>query len=124
MENKKITLSYGSGGKLMHQLIKNLFLKKFGNVISEKLDDSAVLPPIPNNFRIVFTTDSYVVKPIFFPGGDIGKLSICGTINDLSVMGAKPRYISVSAIIEEGLEIEKLEKIIMQNRVIFRYRLL
>ncbi|HAM39572.1 MAG: hydrogenase expression/formation protein HypE [Elusimicrobia bacterium RIFOXYC2_FULL_34_12] len=112
MENKKITLSYGSGGKLMHQLIKNLFLKKFGNVISEKLDDSAVLPPIPNNFRIVFTTDSYVVKPIFFPGGDIGKLSICGTINDLSVMGAKPRYISVSAIIEEGLEIEKLEKII------------
>lgn len=112
MDNKKITLSYGSGGRLTHQLIKNLFLKKFGNTISKKLDDSAVLPSINSNFKLVYTTDSYVVKPIFFPGGDIGKLSICGTVNDLSVMGAKPLYISVSAIIEEGLEIEKLEKIV------------
>jgi hydrogenase expression/formation protein HypE len=112
VKNKKITLSDGAGGKSTHDLIKNLFLKKFGNTISLKLDDSALLPAISSKSRIVFTTDSYVVKPIFFPGGDIGKLSVCGTINDLSVMGAKPLYISLAAIIEDGFEMAKLEKIV------------
>ncbi|MDD5687808.1 MAG: hydrogenase expression/formation protein HypE [Elusimicrobia bacterium] len=117
MDNKKITLSDGSGGKSTHNLIKNFILKKLGNPILNRMDDSAVLNPnslISNPLisKLVFTTDSYVIKPIFFPGGDIGKLCICGTVNDLSVMGAKPLYISLSAIIEDGLEIEKLEKIV------------
>lgn len=117
MENKKILLSDGSGGKSTHNLIKNVFLKKLNNPILNKMDDSAVLNPqslISNSLisNLAFTTDSYVVKPIFFSGGDIGKLSICGTVNDLSVMGAKPLWISLSVIIEDGFEIKKLEKIV------------
>lgn len=104
-------MSDGAGGKLSQALVKEIFLKKFENPILNRLDDSAVISPGNRGTAIVFTTDSYIVKPIFFPGGDIGKLSVCGTINDLSVMGAKPLYISLSAIIEEGFEIEELKKI-------------
>jgi hydrogenase expression/formation protein HypE len=115
MENReKILLAHGSGGKLMHSLIKEVFQKHFSNEILDELSDSAVikLPPSPKgDSRLCFTTDSYVVKPLFFPGGDIGKLAICGTINDLAVVGAKPLYISCGFIIEEGLDWEVLEKI-------------
>ncbi|MFB0526923.1 MAG: hydrogenase expression/formation protein HypE [bacterium] len=105
---KKILLAHGSGGKLTHQLIKS-FVKKFKNLPLAKLDDSAVL-----RFRgkLAFTTDSYVVDPIYFPGGDIGKLAVNGTINDLAMVGARPLYLSASAIIEEGFSLVELEKII------------
>jgi len=112
MQNKKIILSDGAGGKSTHNLIKNIFLQKLGNPILNRLDDSAICNLQSAICNLVFTTDSYVVKPIFFPGGDIGKLSVCGTINDLAVMGAKPLYISLAFILEDGFEIEKLEKIV------------
>lgn len=107
---KKILLSYGEGGKLTYKLINELFLKFFKNEELEKLDDSALLKI--KNEDICFSTDSYTVKPIFFPGGDIGKLSVCGTVNDLAVSGAKPLYLSSSFIIEEGFEFKILEKIV------------
>ena len=100
----------------MHQLIEDLFLKNFNNEIIEKLDDSASLPSLSEKFDICFTTDSYTVDPVFFPGGDIGKLSVCGTINDLSVCGARPLFISCSFIIEEGFDFEDLEKIVDSMR--------
>jgi hydrogenase expression/formation protein HypE len=108
--NDEILLSHGSGGKLTNELINNLFIKYFNNPILNVKSDSAVLNI--QGKKIAFTTDSYVINPIFFPGGDIGKLAVCGTINDLSVSGAIPLYISASFIIEEGLKLNILEKII------------
>jgi len=102
-----ITLNHGSGGKQAHELIVNLFVRKFG--MPQPLTDSAVL--MEPGCTLAFTTDSYVVDPIFFPGGNIGKLALCGTVNDLSVSGAVPKYISVSFIIEEGFLIKDLEEI-------------
>ncbi len=108
----RILLAHGDGGKLMHQLIEEFFRRKFSNKILNELGDSAVIKISPRkNSKFSFTTDSYVVNPIFFPGGDIGKLAVCGTVNDLAVMGARPLYISCGFIIEEGLEYEILEKI-------------
>ena len=108
--NNRITLSHGSGGRLSHDLIENLFVKYFNNPILNRQTDSAI---INGNFKnLAFTTDSYVVDPVFFPGGNIGKLAICGTVNDLAVSGARPVYISVGFIIEEGLDMESLEKIV------------
>jgi hydrogenase expression/formation protein HypE len=110
MEDKgKILLGHGSGGKLMHRLLKELVLPHFKNPILNKNDDSAVFNL---KGKAAFTTDSFVVKPLFFPGGDIGKLAVCGTVNDLAVMGAKPLYLTIACIIEEGLEITLLEKIL------------
>jgi len=114
MSKDKILLAHGSGGKLSHDLIQKLFLPIFLNPLLEPLDDSAEIPN--QNGRLAFTTDSYVVNPLFFPGGDIGKLSVCGTVNDLSMKGANPSYLSLSFIIEEGLPIEILEKIISSIR--------
>ncbi|MEW6555946.1 MAG: hydrogenase expression/formation protein HypE [Elusimicrobiota bacterium] len=113
METKKISLADGSGGKLTHRLIKNIFLQNLGNPILNRLDDSAICNLQSAIYNLVFTTDSYVIKPIFFPGGDIGKLSICGTINDLSMLGARPLYISLSFILEDGLQVDKLEQIVV-----------
>lgn len=110
MKEDKILLSHGSGGIKMHELINELILKKLSNPVLSELKDSAVIEI--NGKRIAFTTDSYVVNPIFFNGGDIGKLAICGTINDLSAVGARPLFISLSLILEEGLERETLERII------------
>jgi len=107
----RILLAHGSGGKLSHDLIKKSFVSTLGNPILDKLDDSAVFE-LGGNGRLAFTTDSYVVSPIFFPGGDIGKLAVCGTVNDLSMSGAIPLYLSLSFIIEEGLLITDLEKIV------------
>jgi len=113
MANKgKILLAHGGGGKLMHELVEGLFKKKFSNEILDELADSAVIKFLPSKKSyLCFTTDSYTVNPLFFPGGDIGKLAICGTINDLAVMGVKPLFISAGFIIEEGLDYEILAKI-------------
>ncbi len=103
--NEIVTLNHGSGGRKAHELILNLFAKKFGMQVP--LTDSAVLEG--EGFILAFTTDSYVVDPLFFPGGNIGKLALCGTVNDLSVSGAVPKYISASFIIEEGFPVKELE---------------
>ncbi len=104
----KILLAHGSGGKLMHDLVAENFVPLFDNVFLNKLDDSAVFDL---SGRLAFTTDSYVVSPIFFPGGDIGKLAVCGTVNDLAMSGAVPKYLSLSLIIEEGLSMSDLRRI-------------
>lgn len=104
-----VTLRCGDGGKYTNSLIKDVFYKHFGNELLINSMDAAVFNL--NKERLAFTTDSFVVKPLFFPGGDIGKLAVCGTINDLSVAGAKPLYLSCSVIIEEGFDIKTLTKI-------------
>ena len=105
----KITLAYGGGGEETNKLIKELFYKNFSNEILEKAEDSAV---INLNGKTAFTTDSFTIDPIFFNGGDIGKLSIAGTCNDLAMMGAKPEFLSISFIIEEGFDFSDLERIV------------
>ena len=107
-KEEKILLAHGSGGKLMQELIES-FLPELANPILEKMDDSAVFDL---SGRLAFTTDSYTVNPLFFPGGDIGKLAVCGTVNDLAMSGAKPLYLSLALIIEEGLPVADLKKII------------
>lgn len=109
-DKNRILLSHGSGGKLSHALISQLFVKYFSNQKLDAQTDSAILEP--SETELAFTTDSYVVDPIFFPGGNIGKLAVCGTVNDLAVSGAVPRYLSCGFIIEEGLPIDDLEKIV------------
>ena len=106
---EKILLSHGSGGTLMHSLIDSLFIKEFDNNILKEKKDSAILRI--GGKDIAFTTDSYVVDPIFFPGGDIGSLAVHGTVNDLSVCGAKPLYISLAMILEEGLDKDILQSL-------------
>ncbi len=105
----KILLAHGSGGKLAHDLVEKSFVKTLANPLLDKLNDSAVFDL---SGRLAFTTDSYVVSPIFFPGGDIGKLAVCGTVNDLAMSGAKPLYLSLSFIIEEGLALSELKKVV------------
>lgn len=109
--DKKILLSYGSGGRLMRSLIKDVFLKYFKGDILKNLDDSAILENISEKYNISFTTDSYIVNPLVFLGGDIGKLSVCGTVNDISVTGASPLFMSCSIIVEEGFETSVLQKV-------------
>ncbi|MEW6188729.1 MAG: hydrogenase expression/formation protein HypE [Actinomycetota bacterium] len=110
MKDEKILLAHGSGGKLMHDLVSQIFLKKFHNPILAKLDDMAMFKLGEAN--LAFTTDTYVVSPLFFNGGDIGRLAICGTVNDLAVSGAMPKYISAAFVIEEGFPLSDLEKIL------------
>jgi hydrogenase expression/formation protein HypE len=109
-KEEKILLSHGNGGRMMHDLISELFLSNFGNKILSEQSDSAILPI--DSQEIAFTTDSFVIDPLFFPGGNIGKLAVCGTVNDLAVSGAEPLYISVSFIIEEGFPMKDLETIV------------
>lgn len=115
-----ITLAHGSGGRAMHELIEGLFLDYFRNPLLERLEDQAVFDIETNNgygsSRLAYTTDSYVVSPIFFPGGDIGKLAINGTVNDLAMSGARPLYLSAAFIIEEGLLVDDLKKILASMR--------
>jgi len=108
--DKKILLGHGSGGKLTHNLIENLFVRHFHNPVLANQTDSALLSL--DSAHVAFTTDSFVVDPLFFPGGNIGKLAIAGTVNDLAVSGAKPLYLSASFIIEEGFDFNDLEKIV------------
>ena len=106
---KRVEIGHGSGGKLTKELIEEVFLKHFNFPELHTLQDATYLPGLS---KIAVTTDSYVVRPLFFPGGDIGKLSISGTVNDLTVSGALPRYITVGFIVEEGLPIETLERVV------------
>lgn len=138
--DKKILLGHGSGGKLSHELIKEIFFRHFQNPVLAQLGDSAIVelpvcptpsattnpkePPSPGGrgkgegstygttIKLAFTTDSFVVKPLFFPGGDIGRLAISGTVNDLAVMGARPLFLSTAFILEEGLEMSLLERVV------------
>jgi hydrogenase expression/formation protein HypE len=114
-KQEKILLAHGGGGKLMQELIENLILKEFENPILAELDDAAVIPF--KEGRLALTTDSFVVDPIFFKGGDIGKLAVCGTVNDLAMKGAVPKYLTVGFILEEGLLIEDLKKILHSMRL-------
>ena len=107
---EEIRLAHGGGGRFSQQLIEEVFLPVFGNDYLNPLNDSAVLDV--NASRLAFTTDSFTVDPIFFPGGDIGRLAVCGTVNDLSMVGAHPAYLSVGFIIEEGLLLKDLERIV------------
>jgi hydrogenase expression/formation protein HypE len=109
-KHDKILLAHGGGGQLSDELIRNTFLPRLKNDVLSQLGDSAKLNLDSN--EILFTTDSYVVKPLFFNGGDIGKLAVCGTVNDLAVAGARPVALSLSLIIETGFQIELLEKIL------------
>jgi len=104
-----VLLAHGSGGKLSHDLIEKKLLPPLANPMLNRLDDSAIFE---FSGHLAFTTDSYVVNPIFFPGGDIGKLAICGTVNDLSMNGAKPLYLSLSLILEEGFSLSELDRIV------------
>jgi hydrogenase expression/formation protein HypE len=111
---KNILLGHGSGGKLSADLIKKIFLSQFENSYLEPLNDSATFDL--NGTKLAFTTDSYVVNPIFFPGGDIGRLAVNGTVNDLAVSGAKPLYISAAFILEEGFPVEDLWKVVLSMK--------
>lgn len=106
--NKTITLAHGNGGEENNSLISQLFYKAFKNDILERSEDAALI----ESGSLAFTTDSFTVSPLFFKGGDIGKLAVCGTCNDLAMMGAKPKYLTCGFIIEEGFETKELERIV------------
>jgi len=108
---KSVLLAHGGGGKLTQQMINKMFLPQFQNEFLEPLHDGAVF--LVNGVRIAFSTDSYVVNPIFFPGGDIGRLAVNGTVNDLAMCGAHPLYLSAAFIIEEGLPMEDLWRVVL-----------
>lgn len=110
MRQTTILLAHGAGGKLTHDLVSELFLPALRNDILSALDDSAIIPT--EHCKLAVTTDSYVVKPLFFPGGDIGRLALCGTVNDLAMAGAVPLGICASFILEEGFSTEALEQIV------------
>ncbi|MEA2064290.1 MAG: hydrogenase expression/formation protein HypE [Gemmatimonadota bacterium] len=111
--DKIIRMAHGSGGEAMGKLIRECILPRFDNPLLRQLGDSAVFDlPAGSSGRLAFTTDSYVVDPVFFPGGDIGYLAVCGTVNDLAVSGAKPMYLSAGLIVEEGFPMADLERIL------------
>ncbi len=114
LRDSHINLSHGSGGKAMRALIEDVFLGAFGNELLDRLEDQAVVglaELAAGGDRLAFTTDSYVVDPLFFPGGDIGKLAVCGTVNDLAVSGARPLLLSCAMVLEEGLSVELLRRV-------------
>jgi len=111
---KEIVLAHGSGGTLSRQLVEKIILPQFRNELLEPLHDGAIFSL--GEQRLAFTTDSFVVNPIFFPGGDIGKLAIHGTVNDLAMCGARPRYLSASFILEEGLPMEDFWRVVQSMR--------
>jgi hydrogenase expression/formation protein HypE len=112
----RILLAHGSGGRLSHDLIRDFFLPQFPAPALARLDDAAVVEILARATagagRLAFTTDSYVVKPLFFKGGDIGRLAVCGTVNDLSMVGATPLYLSAGFVIEEGLDLDTLRRVV------------
>jgi hydrogenase expression/formation protein HypE len=114
----KILLAHGSGGRLSHELVGKEFLPPWANPILDQLNDSAVfsLSRDGSGPRLAFTTDSYVVKPLFFKGGDIGRLAVCGTVNDLAMVGAEPLYLSASFVIEEGLSMDTMRAVVRSMR--------
>lgn len=112
--HETVQLAHGSGGKMMNQLIDQLFIWAFDNEHLNQLDDQALLKTTAN--RLAFSTDSFVVDPIFFPGGDIGELAVNGTVNDVAMCGATPRYLSAGFIIEEGFPLTDLKRIVISMR--------
>lgn len=106
----KITMAHGSGGRSTSELISRVFAPRFSNPALDRMGDSS---PVPGAGRIAVTTDSFVVTPLFFPGGDIGRLSVCGTVNDLLMSGSRPRYLTCGFILQEGLDTDDLEKIVV-----------
>jgi hydrogenase expression/formation protein HypE len=109
-----VTLAHGGGGKAMKDLIDDVFVEAFDNAALAPLEDQArfdLAAIAAHGDRLAFTTDSFVVDPLIFPGGDIGKLAVCGTVNDLAVGGARPLYLSCAVIIEEGVTLELLRRI-------------
>jgi hydrogenase expression/formation protein HypE len=110
VKDERITMAHGAGGKATHSLIEAIFLDAFRNPLLEAMEDQAVFAV--NGTRLAFTTDSYVVSPLFFPGGDIGDLAVNGTVNDLAVSGARPIYLSAGFILEEGFPVEDLRRIV------------
>jgi len=115
-DNDIVLLSHGGGGLRTRQLIRDMIVRHLGNPVLNELDDGAYLSFAEHD--LVFTTDSFVVRPLFFPGGDIGKLAVCGTVNDLAMMGAEPRYLSLGLILEEGLSFADLERVILSMRAV------
>jgi hydrogenase expression/formation protein HypE len=114
MRQDRILLAHGSGGTMMRDLIEDLFVKDFDDDILARLDDAAPLD-VPGT-RIAMSTDTFVVSPLFFPGGDIGRLAVCGTVNDVATSGATPLYLSVGFVLEEGFGMEELERILISMR--------
>lgn len=110
MHQDRILLSHGSGGTMMRDLIEGLFIAEFGDEVLRRMDDAAALPF--RGGRMAFSTDTYVVNPIFFPGGDIGHLAVCGTVNDVATSGATPLYLSVGFVLEEGMPVDDLRRIL------------
>lgn len=115
LQHERILLGHGGGGQLSTQLLESVFLPAFGNPILDLLGDQAMLD-LPAG-RVAFTTDSYVVTPTFFPGGDIGRLAVCGTVNDLAVGGARPLYLAAAFILEEGFAIAELRRVVESMRL-------
>ena len=119
--NQRIVLGHGSGGRMSYDLISKIFTSPFDNPILRAGDDAGVVV-IPNDIdctgsKLAISTDSHVVMPLFFPGGDIGRLAVCGTVNDVAMMGAKPLYLTAGFILEEGLDIEILKKVVESMRI-------
>ncbi len=112
---EKIVQGHGSGGKMMADLIKDVFYPPLANAALLAGDDAGVVE-IADGLRLAVSTDAHVVSPLFFPGGDIGKLAVCGTVNDVAMVGAKPLYLSASFILEEGLDISTLEKVVLSMK--------
>ena len=112
LRDERITLSHGSGGKATHNRIEGVFAPAFSNPLLDRMDDAATFTVGEGTPRLAFTTDTYVVSPLFFPGGDIGKLAVHGTINDLAMAGAQPLYLSAGFILEEGFAIADLRRIV------------
>ncbi len=113
-----VVMGHGSGGRLSAALMREIFLPAFGNPVLDELNDQAAVRLGPG--KVAFSTDSYVVKPLFFPGGSIGELAVYGTVNDLAVGGAEPMYLSTAFILEEGLSLETLRKVVKQMAVAAR----
>ncbi len=114
-QRDRIVLGHGSGGKLMHDLIAQTFLPAFDNPLLRAGDDAVVFR-LSACTRLAFSTDSHVVQPLFFPGGDIGRLAVCGTVNDVAMLGAQPLYLTAGFILEEGLELDVLQRVLSSMR--------
>ncbi len=108
--NEQIVMGHGAGGRMSHQLIQKAFMAAFDNPALRAGDDAALV--LPTNGKLSISTDSHVVFPLFFPGGDIGKLAVCGTVNDVAMLGAKPLYLTAGFILEEGLSMETLKQVV------------
>lgn len=108
----QIVIGHGSGGQMTHDLIRDVFQKRLSNSILNTANDAAIIPQAPADQRLVVSTDAHIVSPLFFAGGDIGRLAVCGTVNDVAMLGARPRFLTATFILEEGFPISDLEAIV------------